>query len=343
MIDEIEWFSEIEPALGSAYVIKGLLDQGAMSVVYGPSNSGKTFLALDLAFHVAANMPWRTRRVAGGTVLYLAAEGGNGIANRMVALRRRLDRTAVPLALRRAGLDLLHPDADLPRLIELAGAISTGNPLRLLVIDTLSRVIAGGDENGPVDMTAFVANVDKLRQATGAHVLVVHHTGKDLARGARGHNSLRAATDTEIEVQLDEAGTRVAAVTKQRDHQGGDTFSFALETVSLGKDQDGEEVTSCVVVAAETADDAEALPSREVCRQMLKVIDEGWKSNNPLSTAPQSKATGRYAPRCLAERFGLKQADISRLLSLWTDNEIIVLDILERRSKRKGLRVLNWL
>jgi RecA-family ATPase len=75
-----------------------------------------------------------------------------------------------------------------------------------------------------VDMTSFVRNMDTLRQTTGAHLMVVHHTGKDAARGARGHNSLRAATDTEIEVQIDEDGTRSAMVTKQRDHAGGESY-----------------------------------------------------------------------------------------------------------------------
>ncbi|MGO7204046.1 AAA family ATPase, partial [Rhizobium ruizarguesonis] len=54
MISEIEWFDELSPVLTSSYLIKGLLDRGAMSVVYGPSNSGKTFFSLDVAFHVAA-------------------------------------------------------------------------------------------------------------------------------------------------------------------------------------------------------------------------------------------------------------------------------------------------
>jgi RecA/RadA recombinase len=343
MLGEIEWLAELKPALDQAYMIKGLLDHGAMSVLYGPSNSGKTFFALDVAFHIAAARQRQGRRVHAGTVLYLAAEGGNGIANRMVALRERTGLTEVPLALRRAGLDLLKPEADLPRLVQLADEIGIDTPLNMIVVDTLSRVIAGGDENGPVDMTAFVRNVDELRQKTGAHVMVVHHTGKDVARGARGHNSLRAATDTEIEIQIDEDGGRSAVVTKQRDHPGGETFCFALDPVPLGKDQDGDPVSSCVVIYIEPKQSPDGTPPTDVCRKMLKAIDEGWESKNPLSTVPQSKATGRYAPRYLAERFGLKQVNVGKLLSSWIDNEIIVLDVVDRRSKRKGLRVLEWI
>lgn len=251
MIDEIEWFDSLSPVLESSYLIKGFLDRGAMSVIYGPSNSGKTFFALDVAYHVAVRDAWRDRRIVNGTVLYLAAEGGNGIANRVFALRNSQSASNVPLAIRRAGLDLLNPDADVQRIIDLAQQISDRAPLAMIVIDTLSRVLAGGDENGPADMTAFVRNVDRIRHATGAHILVVHHTGKDAAKGARGHSSLRAATDTEVEISID-AGARSATVQKQRDYQGGEVFEFELSSVEIGFDRDGDPVRTCIVVHSAT-------------------------------------------------------------------------------------------
>jgi hypothetical protein len=219
-----------------------------MSVVYGPSNSGKTFLALDLAFHIAIGAPWQGRRVKQAAVLYLAAEGGKGVTNRIAALKRETGVCDVPLALRRAGLDLLHNQANLQEIVDLLKAVAENFPELpiLLVIDTLSRIMAGGDENSAADMTALIRNIDAIREATGAHIMLVHHTGKDTARGARGHSSLRAATDTEIEVGNDN-GARAALVTKQRDYQGGETFAFTLKSVVLGVDQDGDEVTSCVV------------------------------------------------------------------------------------------------
>jgi hypothetical protein len=249
----LEWWDDIEPTLDGQYIIKGVLDAAAMSVIYGPSNSGKTFFALDMAFHIAAGLDWRGRRINPGGVLYLAAEGGRGIVNRIVALRKETGLTEVPLALRRAGLDLLQNTADLQHIVDLAAEVNARAPLSTIVIDTLSRVIAGGDENSAQDMTAFIRNVDRIRELTGAHIIIVHHTGKDTARGARGHSSLRAATDTEIEVQ-EEDGSRAAMVTKQRDNEGGQVFGFSLRGVTLGVDQDGDEVVSCVL-EAEDADE----------------------------------------------------------------------------------------
>lgn len=256
---DLEWFDDIMPALTDGYIVKSFLARQAMSVVYGPSNSGKTFFALDLAFHIAIGAQWRGRRVHQAAVLYLAAEGGRGVVNRIAALRAEYGVMDVPMALRRAGLDLLHGQADLQHVYDLATEVQAhapGKPL-LIVIDTLSRIMAGGDENSAQDMTALIRNIDAIREATGAHIMLVHHTGKDTARGARGHSSLRAATDTEIEVGVvgdDGEQARAAMVTKQRDYQGGETFAFSLKTVSLGFDQDGDEVSSCVIEAQDSGD-----------------------------------------------------------------------------------------
>ena len=158
----------------------------------------------------------------------------------------------------------------------------------LIVIDTLSRVMAGGDENSAADMTALIRNVDAIRATTGAHILTVHHTGKDTARGARGHSSLRAATDTEIEI-ANEDGARAAVVTKQRDHNGGETFAFDLKSVSLGHDQDGDEVTSCVVEPVDSEDFKAAVAQKKGLGGNQKIladtfdqmVGEGMARPNP--------------------------------------------------------------
>jgi hypothetical protein len=251
---DLEWFDDLEPVLSSRYLIKGLLDVGAMSLVFGPPGSAKTFFVMDLAFHLAAGRQWRGRRIRRSAVLYLAAEGGSGAANRIAALRVTYGAHSVPFALRRAGLDLLQDDVDLQKVCALAREVMDrfpGLPL-LIVVDTLSRAMAGGDENAAGDMTALIRNLDTIREATGAHVMVVHHAGKDSAKGARGHSSLRAATDTEIELTT-EGNLRVAKVSKQRDNPGDEEFAFTLRSVQLGLDEDGDMVSSCVVEESDEA------------------------------------------------------------------------------------------
>jgi RecA-family ATPase len=124
--------------------------------------------------------------------------------------------------------------------------------LMIFIVDTLSRALVGGDENGPKDMGAFVVHCDRVRQAVDAHMMVIHHSGKDTTKGARGHSSLRAATDTEIElVKNSFTGTVTATTKKQREQKEGQVFSYILNSLELGEDADGDLITSCVVERVE--------------------------------------------------------------------------------------------
>ena len=251
------YFEDVEPALTGEDFLEGVLIRAAMSVFYGPSNCGKTFFACDLALHVAYGKPWNGREVTQGAVIYCAMEGAHGIRNRVTAWARHygLEGAPIPFAIIPVALNLQDPEADTSRLIEAieTAAAKMGCPVALVVMDTLSRAMAGGNENSPEDMGALVMNSDRIRQATGAHVAWIHHSGKDQAQGARGHSLLRAATDTEIEIsRLDSNSPSTARVTKQRELEIDGVWTFSLERVELGINHRGKPVTSCIVTPAET-------------------------------------------------------------------------------------------
>ncbi len=248
-------FDQINVCTNSNTFVKGLLGCCAMSVVYGESGAGKTFWVLDLALHIALGREWCGRRVQQGGVVYIAAEGAAGISNRVAAFKRHHGITGqAPFAILPTSVNLLDPAADTGDLIELIKSATAGfgMPVALVVVDTLSRVLAGGNENAPEDMGALVMNADRIREATRAHVMFVHHSGKDGSKGARGHSLLRAATDTEIEVSRDPASKVCAArITKQKELPTDGTFAFTLEAIDLGRDEDGDSVTACVVAVAD--------------------------------------------------------------------------------------------
>ena len=243
---------QIEPALHRPYLVKNWLDLGSFSVVFGESNVGKTFFALDLALHVAAGLPWHGARVSEPQqVLYIASEGGRGVHNRLDAIWREmpdLARAAVgQFSLLPVTMDFCAK-GDATALIEMARNLAAKPGL--IVVDTLARTMGAGDENAGQDMGAFISSVDAIRAATGAHVMVIHHSGKDTSRGARGHSSLRAAADTEIGLTR-EGPTITAEAHKQRDMASGTAFAYTLRHVHLGEDQDGDPITSCVVQPTE--------------------------------------------------------------------------------------------
>lgn len=236
--------ADLAEAAAADPLIDGLLDRGAMSVLYGASNEGKTFVMLDLAYHIAMGRPWNGRRVHRGPVVYVVAEGGNQIHKRTKALRERYGAEGVLFDLIVAPVNLLRAGEDLSQLIAAVRAAEAkrGAKVELVVVDTLSRALAGGDENSSVDMGAIVRNLDRLRVETGAHLAVVHHTGKDATRGARGHSLLRAATDTELEV----AGGRLTT-RKQRDMAERVDLAFSLESIDVGRDREGRPLMGAVV------------------------------------------------------------------------------------------------
>jgi len=148
-------------------LIEGLLDCGTLSLMFGPSGCGKTFFALDLAVHVALGRAWRGRPVLQGAVVYVAAEGGYGILDRLTAFScmYEIDPKDVPFYVIREPIDLCSTDEDLRLVIERLRDL----PVRLIAVDTVSRALAGGNENSPDHMGALVRRCDEVRNSTGAH------------------------------------------------------------------------------------------------------------------------------------------------------------------------------
>jgi len=273
----IPW-SEIHLLPKRKSLIAGLLDSAGMSVVYGGSGSRKTFFVLDIAAHVSLGWDWRGRKIKPGAVVYVAAEGGLGIEERLTAFLQHhgIDAEGVPLYLIPEPIDLCRSEDDTKLLIERLKELPSDPAVVLIVIDTLSRAMAGGNENSPDDMGRFVSRCDALRMATRAHVLVIHHSGKDTDRGARGHSLLKAAADTEIEVTKDDTtGIGTATVAKQRDYETGEIFAFKLEPVEIGQTEDGQPISSCVVVEADApAKNASPVRLKPNQRTMFSILHD---------------------------------------------------------------------
>ncbi len=295
--------ADTRPALDASDFVEGLLTEEAMSVVYGPSNCGKTFFMTDLALHVATGMPWRGREIEAGGVIYCALEGSHGISNRVSAWmkERNLECADIPFAIVPVSINLLDPNADRAKLAETIrlAAYKMGVPVKLIVIDTLSRAMAGGNENAPDDMGALVNSADYVRQASKAHIAFIHHSGKDQAQGARGHSLLRAATDTEIEIsRADNSSPSFAKVTKQREMEIEGNFGFTLRQVELGHNRRGKAVTSCIVTPVEGEAPARAkrpvkLPDgAAICLRALEnALCDSGRTRAPAQGVPQSVPT----------------------------------------------------
>jgi RecA-family ATPase len=233
---------------GPPYLVKGLVHKGDLSVWYGPSGSGKTFVALWLAHCVATGASeFFGRRVKPGRVALFSLEGASGLSKRVTALQQR-HGAAEDLYIHRAPLTLFDDPASLS---DMQAAVLNCQA-DLVIVDTLSRTMAGANENSPEHMTQMLSIFGSLQSMTGAHVMLVHHTGKDESVGARGHSSLRAAADVEVKIQRGAAGERSLEITKGRDDADGQTYGFRLDVIELGQDEDGDPISTCIVEASDT-------------------------------------------------------------------------------------------
>ena len=227
------------------WAIKGVIPMGEVGAIYGESGAGKSFLALDLVMAVATGSQWRGHRVSQGAVAYVCAEGAGGFALRAKAyadFHGNVD-----------GGTPLHILGDAPNLLEkvdvkdLVTSLKALGGVSIIVIDTLAQSTPGSDENSSEGMGRALAHCKAIHRATGAMVLLVAHAGKDTSRGIRGWSGIKGALDVEICVQRS-GDKRSATITKMKDGTGeGKEYGFALDTVVLGQDGDGDDITSCVL------------------------------------------------------------------------------------------------
>ena len=245
---------DFEVSISRPYFIKGLLHPGELSVWYGEPGCGKTFLLQHLIHAVSQGRSVFGRRVHSCPVLFFEMEG-SGFYRRLEAVRRTFG-ACDQFFFATQSVSLFDNDA---AVADVISAIKM-TKAKLVAIDTLSRAMAGGNENGSDDMPKFVAVLDRIRETTGAAVSIIHHEGKDKSRGARGHNSLKAAADVEVEVSKGENGDRQARVMKARDDADGQALAFRLKVVELGIDDDGDAVTTCTVEEIDAAPKSQPRP-----------------------------------------------------------------------------------
>jgi AAA domain len=252
------------------YIIKGIFEPNTLAVIYGEPGCGKSFLAEHFAYRVSLGKRVFGRRVHQVPALYIGLEGEAGVERRVCAAVNRWLPSGHFFFVTEA-LDLLGGIADAEAIMDAAEAIRVehvGEPPKLIVIDTFARAMGNGSENEPADMGAMIQVLDAIRRYSGACIALVHHCGKDKSRGMRGHSSLLAACDTVIEVERTEAG-RSFRITKSKDGVDGETFSFELDVVTLGTDEDGDPITSCVVKEGEQQTTKAILPG-------LTLRERGW-------------------------------------------------------------------
>lgn len=236
------------------WIIDGVLPEGELAVIYGASGSGKSFLALDMlaAISRAEHSPdtkWcgEHKITKPGKCIYIAAEGAKGLRKRIRAYAQHHRIHVQSLGI---GVIPDAPDFTSAKDVGLVlDAIRAYDPHPVVIlIDTLAAAMLGMNENSGEDVGKFMRGCNALHRATGALVLIVHHSGKDGSKGSRGWSGLRAALECEIAVIRDGADRTVVTGKMRDEDDATPPIRFHLTSVELAVDDDGSAITSCVCV-----------------------------------------------------------------------------------------------
>lgn len=258
--------------------VQGLIASGDVCALVGTPGSGKTTLAIHLATSVTSGTVFFGKLVRAGPVIYFAAEAPASVVARSKLSKARIspDRRLSFYAVSAAPLlgDPGWSAIDEARIVATIKSVATdeGEPVRLVVLDTLASCLGAGDENA-AGMVALVGAARRIANETQAAMLVVHHPSKSDAAGLRGHGSLQGACDLILSSTTDEcSGIRTAIVTKSRHGESGLQLTYKLIPVDLPTlDSFGCQQTSVVL---ETSGDFKAVRKRPKGAAQQRLLDE---------------------------------------------------------------------
>jgi len=309
----LEPFDRIGFTLAEEWAVKKLFPAKGVAAIYGKPGSLKSFIAADMALHIALGWRWAVRRVNQGAAVYIAAEGAGGLRKRLGGFKVAKGPLPddAPFYLVETAPNLGTGEADRHALIE---AITLqGVAPGVVILDTLAQSLGGADENGS-GMTQFVANATALAAHFGCLVVVVHHSGLADSNRMRGHSSLLGAVDAAMLCEKQE-GALEARLTlqKSKDDVSNVQLLARLSSVELGHDNDGDPVTTLVVDTIEDAEPVNRVAARVIPRGerlLMAVIEEAIaEAGQNIPASPDGPNVRAVSEDALRKRYYARLAE----------------------------------
>jgi hypothetical protein len=332
------------------WLVEGLVIDNSLGFIYGAPGTGKSFIALGMALSIASHQPewWSRKVIKPGPVLYISSEGVGDIKFRIRAWKTHFGVDCEPerFNLIRQSINFMDAE-DVGKLMSSIDEFvqEVGEIPSLVVVDTVSRVLPGADENLQKDMTLFIKACDHVRERYGCTVLGVHHTSR--AGNLRGSTVFDGAGDClvhvvrEVDAESQQVTDSYIFARKIKAAADGWRQDFQLKKVVV--DLKGTESLVAIKsepVAALQAQQPSGWPNRIVQLEILEHIERGWDNDMPLSLHPSTIKAGRYAPAVLHRRLQIESDIIDKILQQWLMDGIVVLDSKwgKNRNKVSGLK-----
>jgi len=258
------------------WIIKGWIPDSGVSMVYGESGSGKTFITLDMACNIAAGLQWHGHKTKAGLVVYMAGEGNYGLRQRVTAWCKAHDVQELDnLLISNKAIDIDSPAAA-AQIINAVREITQDDAVAIF-IDTVNNHMSG-DENSAKDTRNMLNACNIVARALGSSVCLNHHTGHaaESKQRARGSSAWKASLDASILVSKNDNSIEITC-TKMKDAEPPNPFFGKLETVPLGWiDEDGEEIKGAVFVIEENAPEKKEKKDSEIQKDIRKFTNAWW-------------------------------------------------------------------
>lgn len=276
---------EMELMAPPSWLVEGCITQGGLSVLWGRSGDLKSFAAVDIAMCVATGHPWHGKTVKQGLVIYVAAEGAHGLARRALGWARTRGKDYTSPAFKLVPHSVALTSDDLDALVE--AILGLGEKPALIIVDTLARTFGAGDENKQADMNAYVTAADRLREATSANVMIIHHSGVHEDKRERGSNVLRGAADTVIKVSR--KGDNLDLINrapegKQKDAEEFETIKLRTQKVTY-EHHDTEQSTLILMPCDEAGEAAEAADPKlsKLAQTIISILENASRQLSLVS------------------------------------------------------------
>lgn len=226
-----------------SFLVDDAIESPCTGMVFGPSGSGKSFLVFDIALCCATGKDWNGKKVKQGPVIYICGEGRHAIPRRVKAWETHYGVTVPHGRMMVSSTSIDFEPATIANMISEINEIAAqaNEPPVMIIIDTMARALPGNaDENSTKDTGLFIKECDNLQTTYNCSVIIVHHTGHNETKRARGSSALKGAMDVEIMVSSD--GT--IEWTKTKDIESPPLISFSVKQIRYGE---GKHDNSCVL------------------------------------------------------------------------------------------------
>ncbi|MFA7280828.1 MAG: AAA family ATPase [Sterolibacterium sp.] len=347
---KFETVSDLRTLPETAWLAKDWVPAGGTGIFYGKWAAGKSFIGFDFALHLAYGFKdWHGVDLPGEEtyVLVIAREGHHGFVKRIDAFKKHHGITddTTRIVFMRASVSFMRED-DFNGL--LAAIAALGIRFKLVLVDTVARVLPGVDMNEQQTITLFMERISVLGAVTDAATIGVHHQNK--SGGMMGSTFFEANADFVFEISRigDDEGPLSAGeilCTKMKDGEDRWKRSVKYKKVELSIVPEGP--TSLVVEsihAGQRAQAADIWPDRDVCQRVLNMIHEEWCKGTPLSVARNVKDTGRYAPAVIARNFEIKEKVALWMVRQWLQvrpEPVLRIEMVDKKTKQMGLQMVG--